>query len=114
MKNDYSSNVAIEIAETKFGTEEKSLLGGREIAESLFQNVKDKLLEKNWRLFCALVLHIAIGVVIGGIIVELFVHKAPSRTQQSTPSILTTTTAPITTQPAALSTKGGINVVINL
>ena len=42
LKNDYSSDVAIEIAEKKFGTEEQSLLGGKEKAESFFQNVKGK------------------------------------------------------------------------
>ena len=31
LKNDYSSNVAIEISGTKFGTEEKSLLGEKGI-----------------------------------------------------------------------------------
>ena len=67
----------------------------------------------DWRLFCALAfVHIVIGIVIGGIIVELFIHKSPTRTQQSTPSIMSTT--PITTQPTAVLTKGGIIVLINL
>ena len=115
-KNNNSSNVTINIAETEFGTEEKSLLGEKETAEqkatpisdTLLEDFKDKLLENvkqlDWRLFCALmVLHIVIGVVLGGIIVELFIHKAPTTTQRSTtstitaPSILSaTTTTPST------------------
>ena len=107
LRNNNSSNVAINIAEREFGAEEKSLLGGQEnperkaqsIFETFFQDVKGKLLDTNWRLFCVvLVLHIVIGAVIGGTIVELLIHKAPTTTQRSeTPTIPTPSTALSTT-----------------